>query len=175
MTEPTYKVDLLGLRPSRQLIMVIIQKMKLQFKSIIDQEAGILASLLFQSYADLIKENPIPWKPEENNWREFDRDAFGNPETVGACVFLSWHGSELIGFASFDLRKAPKIGIIGHNCILPEFRGQGFGKQQINEILDRFMILGIQTAQVTTNDDPFFVPAQRMYKSCGFQEISRVP
>ena len=134
MTEPTYKVDLLGLRPSRQLIMVIIQKMKLQFKSIIDQEAGILASLLFQSYADLIKENPIPWKPEENNWKEFDRDAFGNPETVGACVFLSWHGSELIGFASFDLRKAPKIGIIGHNCILPEFRGQGFGKDALDQI-----------------------------------------
>ncbi|BBO86193.1 hypothetical protein DSCO28_67590 [Desulfosarcina ovata subsp. sediminis] len=34
---------------------------------------------------------------------------------------------------------------------------------------------GIQTAKVTTNDNPFFVPAQRMYKSSGFHEISREP
>ena len=149
--------------------------MILQFKSIDKQESGILYSLLCQSYADLIKSDPIHWMSEENNWKEFDRDAFGNPETIGACVFFSWRGRELIGFASFDPRKAPKIGIIGHNCILPEFCGQGYGNQQINEILERFMILGIQTAQVTTNSNPFFVPAQRMYKSCGFQEISREP
>jgi len=128
---------------------------------------------LCQSYADLIKSDPIHWKHEENNWNEFDRDAFSNPETVGACVFLSWNGRELVGFASFDPRQRPLCGIIGHNCILPEFRGKGFGKQQVDEILDRFMILKIQTCKVTTNDNPFFVPAQRMYKSCGFQEISR--
>ena len=131
--------------------------------------------MLCQSYDDLIKSDPIHWKHEENIWNEFDRDAFSNPETVGACVFLSWNGRELVGFASFDPRQRPLCGIIGHNCILPEFRGQGFGKQQVNEILDRFMILGIQTAKVTTNGNPFFVPAKRMYKSCGFQEISREP
>lgn len=149
--------------------------MILQFKSIGHQEPGILYSLLFKSYADLIKSDPIHWNSEKNNWNAFDRDAFGNPETVGACVFLSWHEREVIGFASFDPRLAPKNGIIGHNCILPEFRGQGFGKQQINEVLDRLMILGVKTATVTTNDNPFFIPARRMYKSCGFQEISREP
>jgi GNAT superfamily N-acetyltransferase len=142
-------------------------------KSIDNQEPGILYSLLFQSYADLLESDPIHWKPEENNWNEFDRDAFEHPEAVGACVFLCCHARNIIGFASFDPRQAPKIGIIGHNCILPAFRGQGFGKQQINEILYRFTMLGIQTATVTTNDNPFFVPAQRMYKSCGFQKKSR--
>jgi GNAT superfamily N-acetyltransferase len=93
----------------------------------------------------------------------------------GACVFLSWQESELIGFASFDPRQAPDIGIIGHNCILPQFRGQGFGKQQIEEILDRSLTLGIRTSKVTTTDNPFFFSAQRMYKSCGFLEIYREP
>ena len=153
----------------------VIQKMILQFKSIDNQEPGVLSSLLFQSYADLIKSDPNNWKPEENNWNEYDRDAFGNPKTIGACVFLNWHGNKLVGFASFDPRQAQNIGIIGHNCILPDFRGQDFGKQQVKEILDHFMILGLQTAMVTTNDNPFFVPAQKMYKSCGFQEISREP
>lgn len=131
--------------------------------------------MLLQSYADLITSDSIHWKPEENKWIEFDRDAFGNPGTVGACVFLSWHGRELIGFGSFDPRQRPATGIIGHNCILPEFRGQGFGKQQIVEILKRFIGLGIQTAKVTTNDNSFFVPAQRMYESCGFKETGREP
>ena len=167
---------LLPLRLSRRRSApYVIPNMILQFKSINNQKPGILASLLRQSYVDLIKADPIHWKPEENDWNEFDRDAFGNPKTIGACVFLSWHGKELIGFASFDPRQAPEIGIIGHNCILPEFRGRGFGKQQIYEILDRFMILGIQKAKVTTNDNPFFVPAQRMYKSSGFHEIFREP
>ena len=149
--------------------------MKIQFKSTNNQKPGALYSLLSQSYADLIESDPIHWKPEENNWIEFDRDVFGNLGTIGACVFLSWHGRELIGFASFDPRQAPNFGIIGHNCILPVFCGQGFGKQQIKEILDRFITLGLQTAKVTTNDNPFFVPAQKMYESCGFKEVSREP
>lgn len=153
----------------------VIQKIILQFSSINNQEPGILASLLLQSYAVLIKSDPVHWKPEENKWIDFDRDAFGNLETVGACVFLSWHGREIIGFGSFDPRQRPEFGIIGHNCILPKFRGQGFGKQQVIEILKRLIGLGIKTAKVTTNDHSFFIPAQRMYVSCGFKETGREP
>ena len=69
----------------------------------------------------------------------------------------------------------PFIGIIGHNCILPKFRGQGFGKQQVIEILKRLIGFGIKTAKVTTNDNSFFIPAQRMYISCGFKETVREP
>lgn len=149
--------------------------MRLQFTSINKSGPGILASLLLQSYADLITSDPIHWKPEENKWIEFDRDAFRNPGTIGTCVFLSWHGREPIGFGSFDPRQRPATGIIDHNCILPEFRGQGYGKQQIIEILKRFIGLGIQTAKVTTHDNSFFAPAHRMYESCGFKETGREP
>jgi len=131
--------------------------------------------MLSQSYADLIAADPIHWKNEKNNWIEFDHNAFGNLESVGVCVFLSWHDQEIIGFGSFDPRQMPASGIIGHNCILPKYRGQGCGKQQIIEILRRFICLGIKTAKVTTNDNSFFMPAQRMYVSCGFKETSRTP
>ena len=149
--------------------------MSLRFTPIFEQEPGILASLLSRSYVDLVNRDPFHWKPEEDKWMMFDGDAFSFPETVGACAFLSWQGRNLVGFASFDPRQAPRFGIIGHNCILPEFRGQGFGKLQINAVLDRFMLLGILTAKVTTLDNPFFVPALRMYRSCGFQEMYRKP
>lgn len=69
----------------------------------------------------------------------------------------------------------PAYAIVGHNCILPEFRGKGLGKQQIQEILRRFQTLGIKTARVLTNDHPFFLPAQRMYGAIGFRELRRIP
>ena len=149
--------------------------MILQFTPIDNQEPGVLYSLLIQSYSDLFISDPVHWKPEEKNWIEFDRDVFDNPETIGSCVFLSWYGKKLIGFGSFDPRKKPVLGIIGHNCIVPKYRGKGFGKKQIVEILRRFGELGIQTAKATTNDNPFFIPAQRMYESCGFKEAGREP
>jgi hypothetical protein len=28
------------------------------------------------------------WEIEKKNWKEFDRDVFDNPGTIGSCVFL---------------------------------------------------------------------------------------
>jgi GNAT superfamily N-acetyltransferase len=149
--------------------------MILKFTSIDNQEPGTLAALLLRSYAALIRSDPATWKPEENKWIKFDHHAFKNLELAGACAFLSWYEREIIGFGSFDPRQKPEFGIIGHNCILPKFRGKGFGKQQIIEILNRLIGLGIQTAKVTTHNNPFFIPAQRMYVACGFKEALRAP
>ena len=35
--------------------------------------------------------------------------------------------------------------------------------------------MAIESARVSTNDHPFFVPAQRMYVACGFREARRMP
>ena len=149
--------------------------MKLEFTTLIEQKPGLIASLLKQSYLELIKSDPITWGPEQANWEQYDREVFEHPESVGKCIFLTWLNDCIVGFGSWDPRQKPQLGIIGHNCVLPEFRGQGIGKCQINEILRRFQLLGIQTATVSTNEHPFFVPAQRMYAACGFREINRIP
>jgi GNAT superfamily N-acetyltransferase len=88
-------------------------------------------------------------------------------------VFVTSSQDEIIGFGSFDSRQGPEFGIIGQNCILPEFRGNGYGEQQIREILNRFRTMGIKKAVVSTSEHPFFLSAQRMYLSCGFQEKRR--
>jgi len=138
-------------------------------------QRGLIASMLKRSYADLVELDQQHWGPEVPKWEEFDREVFEHPDTVGTCVFLTWSGDRLVGFASYDPRQRPEFGIVGHNCVLPEFRGNGFGKQQIQEIVRRFRAMGIRLAQVSTSENPFFTPAQRMYTACGFRETGHRP
>nr|AQS28971.1 hypothetical protein [uncultured archaeon] len=74
---------------------------------------------------------------------------------------------------SYDPRQGPEFGIIGDNCILPKFRGNGYGKKQIEEILKRFRERKFRNARVSTSEHPFFISAQKMYPSIGFNETRR--
>jgi len=149
--------------------------MELRFEAPRGQECGLIASLLKQSYAVLIEAEPEVWGPEVLKWERFDADVFSHPETIGAAVFLSKVGNTPVGFASYDPRGKPELGVIGHNCVLPEFRNQGVGRQQIREVLRRFRSMGIRQARVSTLDHPFFIPARHVYLGCGFREVSRHP
>jgi GNAT superfamily N-acetyltransferase len=145
----------------------------LTFRPVTRYKAGILARLLHQCYAKILSTEPRYWQAEEASWLQFDREVFENPDSVGRCVFITCLGEEAIGFGSFDPRQRPELGIIGHNCILPHYQGHRYGKRQILEILARFRQMGIQRAEVTTSEHPFFIPAQKMYLECGFQEKRR--
>ena len=147
--------------------------MTLRFTPPVACPPGTVSRLLRESYAALVEQEPDPWAEEAQGWDRYDADVYGMPETIGACAALSWAGEELVGLLSFDPRQAPEIGIIGHNCILPRFRGCGYGRAQIEEILRRFRERGIRTARVTTCQHPFFEPARRMYESVGFREAGR--
>jgi len=149
--------------------------MELKHTPAFEAEPGTVARLLTESYAELLESEPDPWLEEQQGWLQFDRDVFNHPETIGACTFLSWHGKETVGLFSYDLRPRPAYGVIGHNCILPECQGQGFGKGQVREILRRFRQIGLKQARVSTGSHRFFVPAQRMYASCGFAEVRQEP
>ncbi len=148
-------------------------KMNLRFTSPHEKKPGIITDLLKRSYAELINAEPEHWGPEERNWEQYDLDVFQNPETIGACVFLSWVGDQLVGFGSYDPRQKPELGVIGHNCILPEFRRKGFGLWQLREILRRLAAMGVKKAKATTHEHVFFEPARRMYLSCGFRKVGQ--
>ncbi len=147
----------------------------LTFESITRHKLGILSSLLTESYSALLSSGGHFWQDEKANWIKFDEEVFDNPNTIGRCVFLTRFNTDVVGFSSFDPRNAPSLGIIGHNCILPNFRGQGFGKEQIRETLRRIKMQSIRRVAVSTCDHPFFIPAQRMYLSLGFKESKRHP
>lgn len=141
----------------------------LKFKRITEYEPGIVFSLLSQSFAEVLDDGL------EGKIKEYERDVFGNPDTVGACAFISTLNGEVVGMASWDPRQGPGLGIIGWVCVLPEFQGRSFGKIQIKEILRQFKRDGFKKAFVRTGEHPFFANAQKLYAACGFQESKRHP
>ena len=114
--------------PTRLMRGVRPTTMNLEFITPLDQKPGAIATLLRQAYAALVKSDPSLWEPEQANWEQYDCEVFGQPASVGACIFLTRLDGRIVGFGSWDPRQRPCFGIVGHNCILPEFRGRGLGK-----------------------------------------------
>jgi GNAT superfamily N-acetyltransferase len=139
----------------------------LTFASAIQPDPGIVYSILSQCYMGILD------TPFEERLRRFDRDVFENPDTVGVCTLISSLGGELVGLASYDPRQAPRVGILGHNGVLPSHRRKGYGTQQILEIVRLLAMRGCRRARVQTSEHPFFMPACKMYEACGFRESSR--
>ena len=73
-----------------------------------------------------------------------------------------------IGHISWDPRNNPDYVIIGHNCILSEYKGCGYGKEQLRDAIARIKKSGTQKAVVTTNG--ILIPAQKNYESVGFKK-----
>lgn len=44
---------------------------------------------------------------------------------------------EPIGHILWDPRNIPEYVEIGHNCIITKYKGNGFGKRQLQEAVDR--------------------------------------
>lgn len=146
----------------------------LSFANLLSCQKGLIFALLSKSYFDLLDKYQFEHKKDMiDDWRKFDEVAFHNLETIGKCVFVTFLGKKLIGLGSYDPRQWPEVGIIGHNCILPEFRGHGCGSAQMLEIIERLKKKKYKMARASTGDHPFFQAAQRMYLSCGFKETRR--
>ena len=140
-----------------------------EFSKVTEYKAGIVFSLLRRSFAEIID------GVLEEKMREFDGAVFENIETVGACAFVTILNGEAVGMVSWDSREGPELGVVGWNCVLPEFRGRGFGKMQIEEVLGRLKGEGFKRVVVRTGEHPFFAAARRMYVACGFREVRRSP
>jgi GNAT superfamily N-acetyltransferase len=135
----------------------------LVFTPIFQYKLGDLSKMIRRSYSKLVKNYPRYWKQEEKKWDDFDKQAFEVPE-IGRRLFISCLNGQPIGLASYDPRNFPEYGVIGQNCILPEYQGKDYGRQQIREVLRIFRAHGVKKAKVTTSEHPFFKSARNMYE-----------
>ena len=140
---------------------------RLIFNKIDKYEPGIIYRLLSQAYEEILDQQL------QEQFQQFDNAVFENPDTVGTCTFITSLGQGIIGMASYDPRQAPEKAIIGHNCVLPKYRKNGYGKQQILEIIKRLKLRNVSRILVSTSEHRFFEPAQKIYLSCGFTELER--
>lgn len=147
----------------------------LTFKPLSTLKRGDIYQMLCDSYHDLALKYDASHKQQYlHSWRSNDDLAFDYLDTVGKCIFVSYLDDQLVGFTSFDPRHFPDYGVVGQNCVLTKFKGQGFGKQQLSYLLSYFTSQGCRQAIVSTGESDFFIPAQRMYLAVGFVEKSRV-
>lgn len=147
---------------------------KLQFRGLESIDRGDLYKLLKESYRNLYekydKENKHNYL---TSWSKNDSIMFDNPKTRGKCIFVSFLNEDLVGFISFDPRSFPEFAIIGQNCIHPKYKGMGYGKQQLSYLLDYFKTQGVKKAKVSTGENKFFIPAQKMYLGAGFKQTKK--
>jgi len=146
---------------------------RLSFTPLTAHKPGTILALLEKSYQELTEADPERWVGERATWQEFDRAAFAQPTTVGACVFVTCLDRQPVGFGSFEPAQDPHTGFVGHNCILPGFRRRGFGSRQLAEVVRRMRARGISVVKATTGEHPFFLAARQMYLSSGFVEVGR--
>lgn len=141
-------------------------------KSILDHPQGTLEMLLIKAYASFHERYPEYWEENRESFKVCDTFFYENPQIGNSCSFISEVDGVPVGMCSWDPREKPTV-IIGHNCILPEFRGKGWGSWQMAMALNHLKDQGFTHAKVSTGMLDFFIPAQKMYESVGFKEVRR--
>lgn len=141
--------------------------MDIEFRKITEFPRGTLAALLKDGYSF----EPNFARYWQNQWQEFDDFFYDNPQIAEKCGFITTLGGEPIGLVSWDPRKLPESAEIGHNCIVTKCKGNGYGKRQMREAVNRIIAQGAKKIIVWTNEK--LVAAQRTYESVGFKFLKK--
>lgn len=141
--------------------------MDLKFKKISGFDRGILYRLFLDAYSfdDRYRECC------EQDWIEFDEFFFNNLDIADKYGFITIYGDEPIGHISWDPRHVPDYVEIGHNCIVTKYKGNGYGKRQLSEAVDRIKRYeDLKKIIVEINSN---LIAPRNYESVGFKLAQR--
>jgi len=141
-------------------------------KEITDYPKGTLENLLVSSYGEFHKVWP---KAEGENLVKFhqcDTFFYDNLRIGLKCSFITEYENKICGMCCWDPRGLPNA-VIGHNCILPDYRRRGLGKLQLGMALKILKNGGFETAEVSTGLSDFFLPTRKMYTANGFIESRR--
>ena len=80
-----------------------------------------------------------------------------------------WEDAKLVGFGALKFLSKTH-GEFKSIRVADNFKNKGYGKKIIVDLLSKAKILGIQKISVETGAGEFFLPARKLFKSCGFEE-----
>jgi GNAT superfamily N-acetyltransferase len=88
--------------------------------------------------------------------------------TRPGSVYVTDVGGKVIGFTTFHLDEATKVGAITDNAVDPDCQSQGVGTFQHQKVLDLMRQRGMKFAKVGTGLDDGHAAARRSYEKAGF-------
>ena len=80
-----------------------------------------------------------------------------------------WENNKLVGCGALKFLEK-NHGEFKSIRVADNFKKKGYGKKIIVDLLSKAKILGIQKISVETGAGEFFLPARKLFKSCGFEE-----
>ena len=102
--------------------------------------------------------------PDAVKGEQIESHCAAHPDRVVVCE----EDSRVVGFATFSIDAARRIGEIGNNAVDPECGLKGIGQQMYAEVFRRFRALGMRFARVRTGMDWAHARARRAYERAGF-------
>lgn len=139
--------------------------MDIEFRKITEFPRGTLAALLRDGYSF----EPRFERDWNDQWQEFDDFFYNNPHIAESCGFMTVLNEEPVGFVSWNPTNLPESAEVGHNCISTKYKGNGYGKRQMQEAVQRILAQGAHKIIVWTSE--ICIPAQHTYESAGFQFV----
>lgn len=138
----------------------------IEFKKISDFPSNTLYNQLKDAYSF----NSECKKYWNNMWKEYDNFFYQNIDNIADKYgFVTVVDGNPVGHISWDPRNRPNFVEIGHNCIISKYKGNGYGKIQLQEAIRRIKEYGVKRIIVTTNE--LMIPAQKNYESVGFKKV----
>lgn len=138
----------------------------IEFKKTSEFPRGTLYNQLVDAYSfnEKCKET---W---DSMWKEYDEFFFNNLVVSDKYSFITVLDGIPIGHISWNPKNRPDYVEIGHNCILTKYKGNGYGKLQLQEAIRRIIQYNdLKKIIVTTNET--LLPAQKNYESVGFVKV----
>jgi ribosomal protein S18 acetylase RimI-like enzyme len=86
----------------------------------------------------------------------------------GATVCVAEDGGQIVGFVTFYVHDASRIGEIGNNAVHPAFRGKGIATAMYQHAFERLRERGMRFVRAATGGDQAHAPARRAYERAGF-------
>lgn len=139
----------------------------IEFRKFTEFPRGTLYDILQDAYSFDARNKEI-W---DENWHESDDFFYDNPKIADNYGLVTCIDGEPIGFVTWDPRHRPDYVEIGHNGIREKYKGNGYGRMQLQEALRRIKEYeGLQRIIVWTNSN---LIAPKNYESVGFKLYDR--